>query len=175
MVSIRRLLFGPPREGEPRPGHGRSAPGVRAMRPEDLEDVLRIEAASAPDAWTAAVFDYWLGKARASGHVLERGGERVGFFIVVRAADHLHVANLAVAPEARRTGVGTLALQAIENIARAHGLPRVELEVRDTNLAAQLLYRRNGYRAVEILRSYYGDQDAYKMTKVVSAPRPARH
>lgn len=171
MVSIRRLLFGPP--GEPGPHSLRAKPGVRAMRPEDRDDVLRIEAASFPDAWPTEVLDHWLARPHASGHVLERGSERVGFFLVLRVVNYLHLANLAVAPAARRAGIATLALQAIEDIARACGLPRVELEVRETNLAAQLLYRRNGYRAVEILRSYYGDQDAYRMTKLVAALRPA--
>jgi ribosomal protein S18 acetylase RimI-like enzyme len=53
----------------------------------------------------------------------------------------------------RRKGIATLALQKIENIAWAYGLPHIELEVRETNLAAQLLYRQSGYRAVDIVRS----------------------
>jgi len=171
VVSIRSLLFGALRE--PGPRSSRAKPGVRAMRPEDRASVLRIEAASFPDAWPTEVIDDWLAMAHASGHVLERGGECVGFFIVLRTVNHLHLANLAVAPAARRVGMGTLALRAIEDIARARGLPRVELEVRETNLAAQLLYQRNGYRAVEIVRSYYGDQDAYKMTKTIAAIGPA--
>src|SRR6185436_3318305 len=171
MLALRRLLF-------PRPATGESAePSVRSMRPADRVDVLRIEKASFPDAWTAEVLDGWLAHG-ASGHILEREGRCVGFFLVLLASDHLHVANLAVAPEERRKGIATLALRKIENIAWAYGLPRIELEVRETNLAAQLLYRRNGYRAVEIVRSYYTDQDAYKMTKDVSAllpgPRRAR-
>ena len=135
-------------------------PSVRSMRPEDRAEVL----------------DGWLAHG-ASGHILEREGRCVGFFLVLLAGDHLHLANLAVAPDERRKGIATLALQKIENIAWAYGLPRVELEVRETNLAAQLLYRRNGYRAVDILRSYYPDQDAYRMTKDVlhlPGPRGAR-
>jgi ribosomal-protein-alanine N-acetyltransferase len=141
------------------------------MRPEDLADVLRIEAASFPDAWPADVFDRWLANG-ASGHILEREGRCVGFFLVLLARDHLHLANLAVAQEERRKGIATLALQKIEKIAWAYGLPRIELEVRETNLAAQLLYRQSGYRAVDIVRSYYSDQDAYKMTKDVHIPGP---
>lgn len=152
-------------------GHS-AEPSVRSMRPDDRADVLRIEEASAPDAWTADVLDGWLANG-ASGHILEREGRCVGFFLVLLAGDHLHLANLAVAPEERRKGVGTLALKKIENIAWAYGLPRIELEVRETNLAAQLLYQRNGYRAVDIVRSYYADQDAYKMTKdVLNLPGP---
>ena len=42
---------------------------------------------------------------------------------------------------------------------------RVVLEVRETNLAAQLFFRENGFRAVSILRGYYDDtpEDAYLM------------
>jgi [ribosomal protein S18]-alanine N-acetyltransferase len=171
MLALRRLLF------LARRGTGRSAePGVRSMRPDDLAAVMRIEEASFPDAWTIDVLYRFLANG-ASGHVLEREGRCVGFFLVGLAGDHLHLVNLAVAPEERRRGLATLALQKIEKIAWAYGLPRVELEVRETNLAAQLLYRRNGYRAVAILRSYYRDEDGYKMTKDVAnlpGPRGAR-
>jgi ribosomal-protein-alanine N-acetyltransferase len=157
----------------PRRTTGEAAvPSVRSMRPEDRADVMRIERASFPDAWTAEVLDSWLARG-ASGHVLERAGRCVGFFVVLLGRDHLHLVNLAVAPEERRQGVATLALQKIEKIAWAYGLPRVELEVRETNLAAQLCYRRGGFRAVEIVRSYYADQDAYRMTKdVANLPGP---
>ena len=42
---------------------------------------------------------------------------------------------------------------------------RIMLEVRETNLAAQLFFRENGFRAVSVLRSYYADtpEDAYMM------------
>jgi ribosomal-protein-alanine N-acetyltransferase len=169
-MVLRRLLFGRSEVGVRSP-RDPSELGVRAMRADDREHVLRIETASPPNSWNAEALDRWLAQPRTRGYVLERGGERVGFFIVLHAIDHIHLANLAVAPAARRTGVATTALRAVENIARHLGLQRVELEVRETNLAAQLLYRRCGYRAVEIVRSYYGDQDAYKMTKTV-APVP---
>jgi ribosomal-protein-alanine N-acetyltransferase len=139
------------------------------MRLDDRAEVLRIEEASAPDAWTADVLDWWLSNG-ASGHVLERERRCVGFFLVKRAADHLHLVNLAVAPAERRKGIATLALRKVEGIAWAYGLPRIELEVRETNLAAQLLYRRSSYRAVEIVRSHYPDGDAYRMVKDVKLP-----
>jgi ribosomal-protein-alanine N-acetyltransferase len=141
------------------------------MRLDDRAEVLRIEEASAPDAWTADVLDWWLSNG-ASGHVLEREGRCVGFFLVKRAGDHLHLVNLAVVPAERRKGIATLALRKVEGIAWAYGLPRIELEVRETDLPAQLLYRQSGYRAVEIVRSCYPDQDAYRMTKDISGILP---
>lgn len=174
MISFSRLLFGRSDAPWKRSASDRGQTVVRAMRAEDRQAVLRIEEASFPDAWTAGAFDGLLARAQISGHVLERDRECVGFFVVAHEPGFLHLANLAVAPAARRTGLATKGLRAIEKIAWAHGLPRVTLEVRETNLAAQLLYRSNGYQAVEILRSYYGDQDAYRMTKSVPLPGP-RH
>lgn len=143
---------------------------VRELRAEDRAAVLRIEAASFPDAWTPKVLDAVLAQTNVSAHVLERARTCVAFFVVGRERDRLHLMNLGVAPEARRRGLGARALQAVEKIAWAYGLPLVVLEVRETNLAAQLLYRSSGYRAVEIVRAYYGDEDAYRMTKSIRLP-----
>jgi len=45
----------------------------------------------------------------------------------------------------------------------------IHLEVEESNLPAQLLYRKMGYRAVEILRNYYSayGEDGYKMVRRV--------
>jgi len=146
---------------------------VRELRAEDKDAVLRIEAASFPDAWTPRILDAVLAQANVSVHVLERARTCVAFFVVAREQGRLHLMNLGVAPEARRLGLGARALQAAEKIAWAHGLPQVVLEVRETNLAAQLLYRSSGYRAVGIVRACYGKEDGYLMTK--SIPLPGRN
>ena len=40
---------------------------------------------------------------------------------------------------------------------------RITLEVRETNLAAQLFFRHEGFKALKVLRSFYEDsgEDAY--------------
>ena len=42
---------------------------------------------------------------------------------------------------------------------------RIVLEIRETNLAAQLFFRNSDFRAVSVLRDYYDDttEDAYVM------------
>ena len=42
---------------------------------------------------------------------------------------------------------------------------RITLEVRETNLQAQLFFRQLGFRAISVLRQYYEDtpEDAYIM------------
>ena len=47
----------------------------------------------------------------------------------------------------------------------SHRRTRITLEVRETNLAAQLFFRTQGFRAVRVLRAFYEDsgEDAFLM------------
>jgi ribosomal-protein-alanine N-acetyltransferase len=47
----------------------------------------------------------------------------------------------------------------------SHRRTRVTLAVRETNLAAQLFFRAQGFRATRVMRSYYEDsgEDAFLM------------
>ena len=47
----------------------------------------------------------------------------------------------------------------------SHRRTRITLEVRETNLPAQLFFRAQGFRALRVLRGYYEDsgEDAFLM------------
>ena len=77
----------------------------------------------------------------------------------------LHVLNFAVAPDCRRSGVGSRMLAKLIGKLSSQRRTRIVLEVRETNLPAQLFFRENGFRAVSVLRNYYEDtpEDAYTM------------
>ena len=85
--------------------------------------------------------------------VAHRGDAVVGCAIGDRHDGHARVINLAVDPTARRRGVGTALLRALEA-----ALPRgnVLLMVEAENQAAQALYRREGYGPVGDAKDYYG-------------------
>jgi len=75
------------------------------------------------------------------------------------------VLNFAVAEDYQRCGVGCQMIAKLIAKLSAQRRSRIMLEVRETNLAAQLFFRENGFRAVSVLRSYYSDspEDAYLM------------
>ena len=62
------------------------------------------------------------------------------------ARNELRIECLAVAPEKRGQGIGTLLLTAVDELAKAKGFDAVRLEVVDTNPNAQRLYERQGFR-----------------------------
>ena len=70
-----------------------------------------------------------------------------------------------MAPEFRRMGIGSQMIRKLIGKLSSQRRSRIMLEVRETNLAAQLFFRENGFRAVSVLREYYEDtpEDAYVM------------
>ena len=82
-----------------------------------------------------------------------QGGRIVGCGIGDRHQGQTRIINLAVDPSARRRGVGSALLRALEV-----ALPRGDLMlmVEQENEAAQSLYRQAGYVSVGTANDYYG-------------------
>lgn len=59
--------------------------------------------------------------------VARRDGALAGVLVLEPRADHLHIRNLAVAPEFQGTGVGGALLGVAERRAREHGVPQLRL------------------------------------------------
>src|SRR4029077_3038708 len=77
----------------------------------------------------------------------------------------LHILNFAVSPACRRSQVGAQMVAKLISKLSSHRRTRITLEVRETNLGAQLFFRAQGFRAVRVLRAYYEDsgEDAFLM------------
>src|SRR5690606_10590779 len=77
----------------------------------------------------------------------------------------LHLLNFAVADQWRRHGAGVQMMAKLMAKLSSQRRTRIALEVRETNLAAQLFFRQLGFRAVTVLRDFYDDttEDAYLM------------
>lgn len=83
--------------------------------------------------------------------LIESGG-----FLVGRAvADEAEILTLAVAPEARRRGVGVRLVQGFLAEAQKRGAVSVFLEVAADNTAAISLYLQAGFAEVGLRRGYY--------------------
>jgi ribosomal-protein-alanine N-acetyltransferase len=98
-----------------------------------------------------------------------REGPIAGFAVVWLVHDELHVLNVAVAPEARRSGVARRILDRVEGRAREQGARVSMLEVRRSNQPAIALYRSLGYREVGVRPGYYAEdgEDALVMDKAL--------
>jgi len=76
------------------------------------------------------------------------------------------IATIGVDPSYQRRGIGHELLRACEEQAK---LPRVKLTVRISNDGALSLYRKAGYRIVDIWKKYYSDgEDGLVMEKILA-------
>lgn len=149
---------------------------LRRLRPEDLPDVLRIERASFSVPWSETTFRNLFLHPDADLLAAERNGALVGYAILWTIADQAELGNVAVAPEARRQGVGERLVRAALAAARRRGAREIFLEVRESNVGAQALYRRCGFEVVGQRRRYYTHptEDALVMRRpLLDTPPPS--
>ena len=133
----------------------------------DLDEIMSIEADSQPDAWNRKAFWKILKNPMTRAATIQVDGETLGFTICVAEGLSCRLLNIAIATAWRRKGLGTAALQDVEAFARKKALVEICFEVRESNLAAQMLYKKLGYEAIDIMRGYYGDDDGYRMRKPI--------
>ncbi len=138
---------------------------IRWMIRRDMPEVLAIEKAGFEFPWSEEDFVRCLRQRNCIGMVAECDDEIVGFMIYELHKSRLHVLNFAVHSEFRRHGVGRRMIEKLIGKLSSQRRSRIMLEVRETNLPAQLFFRELGFRAVAVLRKFYDDspEDAYLM------------
>jgi [ribosomal protein S18]-alanine N-acetyltransferase len=138
---------------------------IRWMIRRDMPEVLQTEGESFEFPWSEDDFIRCLRQRNCIGMVAEHDDRVVGFMIYELHKTRIHVLNFAVSKAYRRSGVGSQMIAKLSAKLSTLRRSRILLEVRETNLDAQLFFRENGFRAVSVLRSYYADtpEDAYVM------------
>ncbi len=138
---------------------------IRWMIRRDMMEVLDIEGQSFEFPWSEDDFIRCLRQRNCIGMVAEHDERVAGFMIYELHRNRLHILNFAVATEFYRRGVGQQMVEKLVGKLSSQRRSRIQLEVRETNLGAQLFFRDLGFRAVSVLRDFYDDttEDAYLM------------
>jgi ribosomal-protein-alanine N-acetyltransferase len=138
---------------------------IRRCAPADLERISLIERASFSDPWSFEAFSAALALRHLRFLVAEETGRAarsgagepglVGYVVALVMGDEGEIADVAVAPAARRRGVGRRLLQRITAEMMEAGVRALYLEVRESNAAARALYGALGFEQVGRRRGYY--------------------
>jgi ribosomal-protein-alanine N-acetyltransferase len=95
-------------------------------------------------------------------------GKAQGFIVAFKGTVG-HVVTIDVSPAARRSGVGSLMLQAVEEQLLAAGSRAVGLETAVDNAPALSFYKRHGYSVIRTRPRYYSNGvDALVLKKELS-------
>ena len=125
-----------------------------------LDQVLEIEIQSFNFPWNRSSYIDELNCSGALNRAVivpdrADGKSLIAYLCCRIIIDELHIMKIAVAPSWRRRGVASALLQHGFDLAHNKGVKKVLLEVRTTNLAAQRLYRHNGFQLIGKRPNYY--------------------
>jgi len=94
--------------------------------------------------------------------------------VVWLIVDEAHVATVATHPEYRRQGIGKRLLAHALRLIMRDGARSSFLEVRESNLAAQEMYRKFGYEVTGRRQRYYRDNDEDAILMSLETLNPER-
>ncbi len=133
---------------------------IEPMSLEHIPEVLRIENLCFTTVWPRNAFlneitdnklaHYFVG--RADGKLIAYGG----LWVILEDA---HITTVAVEPAHQRHGHGERMLIRLLEESIDRGASWITLEVRESNVAAQRLYKKYGFSVVNTRRGYYSDND----------------
>jgi ribosomal-protein-alanine N-acetyltransferase len=131
---------------------------IEEMTLDDVDGVQDVEKASFPVPWPANAFRHELTQNKNARYIVAREGDRVvGYAGVWLMVDEAHITTFAVHPDHRRRRIGERLLVRVFEMAAALNAEWLTLEVRASNLAAQKLYEKYGFRRAGVRRRYYSD------------------
>ncbi len=137
---------------------------IRWMIRRDMEEVLAIEALSHEQPWAEEEFLRVLRQRNCIGNIVEHGKRVLGFMVYELRTRKLHLLNFAVHPAWRRRGIGSELVGKLASKMCSHRHRMATLDVRETNLGAQLFFQSKGFVATGIRHNFYEHEDAIAMT-----------
>lgn len=137
---------------------------VRWMIDRDMPQVIAIEDQSFEYAWDEREFRRLLALRNVIGMVAEVGEVVVGYMVYMLEKRNIELMNLAVHPAWRRLGVGSQMTSKLKSKLSTHRRTQIGLDVRETNVPAQVFFREQRFFAYRTIRNHFSDsrEDAYR-------------
>ena len=143
-----------------RPARRPSRFTIQPMTSADIAAVTRIERASFTTVWPADAFHNELSTNKLAHYFVGRYDDQVvaygGIWLILEDS---HITTLAVDPEYRGRRFGEVLLLRLIDEAIERGAAWITLEVRESNVVAQRLYRKYGFTTVTMRSGYYSDDN----------------
>lgn len=131
----------------------------------DIFEVLEIEKQGFANPWSEDELLSCLRNRNCIAMVAEIGEKVVGYMIYELEKTRLNLIKLAVHSGYRRRGVGSDMILKLIGKLSGHRRPILSVTLRETNLGAQLFFKRLGLKAIRVVKNHFDDsgEDAYEM------------
>lgn len=130
---------------------------LRAMTTDDADAIAALEAKCFAMPWSRE--DFWreVKNELATYIVAELDGKIAAYAGAWVSFNQAEVMNVAVEPELRGKGIGTILFGELIKAVKLRGATSITLEVRPSNTAAIKLYENFGLKSVGRRKGYYLD------------------
>lgn len=127
---------------------------TRRMKLEDLPQVMQIEHSRDDLPWPEDIFQ----KCIEVGYecwVIEKEKRLIAYAILAFIGKDAHIFNICVLPDEQGKGYGKHLIRRFLILSKKQKAQAVLLKVRETKKNAYALYRKFGFKQIELLPDYY--------------------
>ena len=123
----------------------------------DIDAIARVENACFSTPWSIDAIKHEICENKLADFMIACDEENniVGYIGIWTLLDECQINKIAVLPEKRKFGFGKAILNHVLEFTRDIGVKNWYLEVRESNTAAQALYRSAGFSSVGTRMNYY--------------------
>ena len=133
---------------------------ISRMTISDLESIQYSLLSDFDDFWSFNVFKNELLNPNSKYIVAKLDNKIVGFAGIWKAVDDVHITNIVTAKKLRKQNIGSILLSSLIEMAKLEqNITSITLEVNSTNIPAQKLYEKFGFKKVGIRKKYYNNTD----------------
>lgn len=130
---------------------------IEKMTSSDINGVYEVEKNCFTDHWSKDAFNKELKNDVANYLVAKINNKVVGYVGIWFVMDEGHITNVAVHSDYRGLKIGDKLIQALVNLCKENNIVSMTLEVRVSNIVAQSLYKKYGFKLAGIRKEYYSD------------------
>ena len=130
---------------------------IRPMTMDDVDEVYVVEEDCFVDPWSKESIRKELKNNLARYLVAQLDDKIVGYVGVWFVVDEGHITNVAVHSDYRGKKVGDKLVKQMVELCKENNIVAMTLEVRASNIVAQNLYKKYGFKMGGIRKEYYSD------------------
>ena len=132
---------------------------VSFIEENDVSDVLVINNLCFNPPWSLETLESEIKNKFSKYIVLKQDDKVIGYAGIWLIIDEAHITSIAIHPNFRNFGYGSLLLNEVLKLCNEFVIPSITLEVRANNTAAKNLYKKFGFTEEGIRKNYYEDNE----------------
>jgi ribosomal-protein-alanine N-acetyltransferase len=133
---------------------------ISKMKDEDIEEALLTEQSHNIHILSKNILKEDI-KNKNYNYLVAKSndGKIIGYIGISYVIDSADIISIVVHKNYTKKGIATLLLQEIFAFAKENNIQKIMLEVRSSNLPAQKLYEKHGFKQIAIRKKYYDNTE----------------